>query len=47
MEENVKKANAIIFKEFCPSHMKNEIKEHHEYDIIINYLLKLIDGIDH
>ena len=46
MEENVKKANAIIFKEFCPSHMKNGIKEHHEYYIIMNYPLKLMDGID-
>ena len=28
LEENVKKVYAVVFKEFCPSQMKNIIKEH-------------------
>ena len=35
----------MIFKEFGPIQMKNIIKEHPEYDSIINYPLKLIDAI--
>ena len=37
MEENAKKAYAMIFKEFCPSHIQNKIKEHPKYGSIINY----------
>ena len=28
LEENLKKVYAIIFRELCPSQMKNKIKEH-------------------
>ena len=45
MEENVKKAYAMIFKEFYGSNMKNRIKYHPKYDSILNNPLKLIDAI--
>ena len=35
----------MIFKEFCPSHIQNRIKEYPKYDIIINYPLKLMGAI--
>ena len=40
-----KKAYAMIFKEFCPSHMQNRIKYHLKYNIIFNDNLKLMDTI--
>ena len=40
-----KKAFSMIFKEFCSSHMKYIIEEHHEYDININDPLKIMDEI--
>ena len=40
-----KKVYAMIFKEFCPRHMQNRIKEHPGYDSIINNPLKLINEI--
>ena len=45
LEYNVKKAYAMIFKEFCTRQMQNRLKEHPEYDIIINNTLKLMDAI--
>ena len=45
LEENVKKAYAMIFKEFCPIQIQNIIKEHPEYDSILNYPLKLMGEI--
>ena len=45
LEDNVKKAYEIIFKEFCPSQMQNRIKEHPKYDIILNNTLKIMDEI--
>ena len=46
LEENVKKAYAMIFKEFCPSQIQNRIKQNPKYDSIINSTLKLMDKID-
>ena len=40
-----KKVYVMIFKEFCPSHIQNRIKEYPKYDIIINYPLKLMGAI--
>ena len=45
LEENMKKAHMIIFKQFCPSHMENRIKEYPEYNRFINDPLTLIDTI--
>ena len=47
LEDNVKKVYVILFKEFCPSQMKNRIKEHHEYDSVLKNPLKLIGTIAH
>ena len=44
MEENVKKAYTMIFKEFYPSQIKNIIKDHPKYDSIINDPLKIMDA---
>ena len=41
----LKKSYAVIFREYCPSHMQNIIKEHLEYDSILNDPLKLMDAI--
>ena len=35
----------MIFKNFCPSQIQNRIKQHPEYDSIINHPLKLTDAI--
>ena len=45
LENNVKKAYEIIFKEFCPSQMQNRIKEHPKHGSILNDTLKLMDSI--
>ena len=45
LEYNVKKAYAMIFKEFCPSPMQNRIKDNPKCDIIINDKLKLMHTI--
>ena len=45
LEENVKKLYVIIFKELCLSQMKNRIKEHHEYDSVLNNPLKIMGEI--
>ena len=45
LEDNVYKAYAVIFKELFPSLTQNRIKEHPEYNTIINYILKLMDTI--
>ena len=41
----MKNSYAMIFKEFCPHQMQTIIKEHPEYDSIINNPLKLMDSI--
>ena len=41
----MKKAYAMIFKDFCPHQMQNKIKEHPKYDSIFNYPLKIIYAI--
>ena len=45
LEENVKKAYAMIFKEFYGSNVQNRIKYHPKYDRILKNLLKLMDAI--
>ena len=45
LEENVKKAYAMIFKEFCSSQIKSIIKEHPKYDSILKDTLNLMDEI--
>ena len=45
LEEYIKKVYAMIFKEFCPSHMQNRIKYHPKYNSIFNDTLKLMDTI--
>ena len=45
-EKKVGNAYAMIFKEFCLSHMPNIIKNHPKYDSILNNTLKLMDAID-
>ena len=45
LEENVKKAYAMIFKEFCPNQIQNIIKKHPKYDSVIENDLKLMDAI--
>ena len=45
LEYKVHKAYAVIFKELFPSLTQNRIKEHPEYNTIINYILKLMDTI--
>ena len=45
LEEKVKKAYAMIFKDFFPSQTQNRIKEHPEYDSIINNPLNIMDAI--
>ena len=45
MEENTKKAYAMIFKEFCPSWMQKRFKYHHEYNSLLNETLKVMDAL--
>ena len=45
LKEKSKKAYVMIFKEFCPCHTQNIIKENPKYDSIINNNLKLMDAI--
>ena len=45
MEENIRKAYAMISKDFFPSKMQNIIKEHLKYDSILNDPLKLTYAI--
>ena len=41
-EENMKKAYAMIFKEFCTHQIQTRIKYHHKNNSIINDHLKII-----
>ena len=41
----MKKAHAMIFQELCPHKMKNIIKQHPEYEITLNNILKSMDAI--
>ena len=45
LEEYIKKAYAMIFKELCPSIMQDRLEEHPKYDSIIDNPLKLMDAI--
>ena len=45
MEENIRKAYAVIFKELFPSHIQNIIEEHPEYESNTNNTLKIMNSI--
>ena len=45
LEENVKKAYAMIFKEFYGNNTQNRIKCHPKYDNILNNSFNLMDTI--
>ena len=47
LEENAKKAYAMIFKEFCWHQMKTKIKDNSKHDSITNDTLEFIDAIAH
>ena len=45
LEEHLKKAYVMIFKELCPHNIQNSIKEHPKHGSFLNNFLKLIDTI--